>query len=353
MDMRAAHVVQPGEPETALEIVELDIPEPGPKEVRIRVGACALNYKDVFTRKGHPLTSQGFPRQTGTDIAGVVDAVGTDVTRFESGQRVNVYPRITCGQCESCLDGEQTMCLDTKGVGESPSSAGEVVPGGLAEYVVLPASVLEPVPDSIDMVTAAAWPVTFTTAWRMVNTAADLRPSETVLVQGASGGVGNAALQLADRIGATTYATTSSDEKARAVSQWADEVIDYTETDFVERIEELTDGRGVDLVVDHVGEETWQDDIDSLAPAGRLVVCGATTGQDAMTNIRSIYTEHRRILGETLGNRRDFRDVGSLVYRGELEPQIYRTLPLEEIATGHRLLEERDVVGKIVFRPNE
>jgi NADPH2:quinone reductase len=342
--MRTAHITQYGSPEDALSVVETETPEPGPNEVRIAVEAVALNHLDVFARKGHPEDDGEFPKRTGSDMAGVVDAVGKDADESWVGESVVVYPGVTCGECEYCLNGEHTMCHAYEIIGEDR-------PGGLAEYAVVPEWCLEPKPDSLDFVTAAATPVTFTTAWRMVVTAGELRPAETALILGASGGVGNAALQIAERLGATTYAATSTDEKAAVVGELADEVIDYTDVAFEEAVMELTDARGVDLVADHVGQATWQQSIDSLAMGGRMVICGATSGPDPDIDIRSVYQHHRQIRGAPMGNRQDFRDVLSLVADGELEPRIDRVLPLDGVAEGHAAIEERDVIGKVVIRP--
>lgn len=342
--MRAAHITRYGSPAEALELVDVPTPDPGPDEVRIRVEAVALNHLDVFARTGHPEDEAEFPKRTGCDIAGVVDTVGADASPAWEGESVVVYPGVSCGACEFCMAGEQTMCHQYEIIGEDR-------PGGLAEYVVVPEWCLEPKPDALDVVTAAAVPVTFTTAWRMVVGAGELRPAESALILGASGGVGNAALQIADRLGATTYATTSSEAKADQLAEWADEVIDYVETPHDEAVLELTDGRGVDLVADHVGQATWQRSIDSLAMGGRMVVCGATSGADPDVDIRSVYQHHRRILGAPMGNRQEFRDALSLVARGDLVPQIDRILPLDDVAEGHRAIEDREVVGKVVLEP--
>ena len=342
--MRAAHLTRYGEPKEALEVVDIDTPEPNPDEVRIRVVAVALNHLDIFARLGHPEEEDAFPKQTGSDIAGVIDSVGGDVTDISKGDEVVVYPGISCHDCEWCLNGEHTMCRDYKIVGEG-------LPGGLAEYVTVPAWNVDPKPDSMDFLTAAAWPVTFTTAWRMMVTTGELRPSEGALVLGASGGVGNAALQIAERLGATTYATTSTDEKAERLGKWADEVIDYTEGNFDEAVMDLTDGRGVDLVADHIGQKTWQQSINSLAMNGRMVICGATSGPNPNIDIRSIYQHHRQIRGAPMGNRQDFRDVGRLIATGKLEPVIDRVIPLEDIAEGHRAIEDREVFGKVILEP--
>lgn len=344
--MRAAHITEYGSPAAALEIVDVETPTPEAGEVRVAIEAVALNRLDVFARLGHPEDEGEFPKRTGCDMAGVVDAVGEGVTGVVEGDEVIVYPGVTCGECEFCLNGEHTMCPEYQIIGED-------LPGGLAEYVTVPAWTLEPKPDTLDFVTAASWPVTYTTAWRMLITAGNLRPSETALVLGASGGVGNAALQIADRLGATTYATTSSEEKADRLAEWADEVIDYTKVPFDEAVRELTDGRGVDLVADHVGQETWQTSINSLAMGGRMVICGATSGPDPDIDIRSVYQHHRQILGAPMGNRQDFRDALNWVARGEVEPVIDRVLPLEGIEEAHRVIEDRDVFGKVVLRPTE
>ncbi|MFB6206350.1 MAG: zinc-binding dehydrogenase [Haloglomus sp.] len=342
--MKAGHVTAVGEPEDAIEIVDVETPVPGPDEVRIEVKACGVTHADVFALKGHPGSEDAFPRRGGSEIAGVVDAVGEGVSALQTGDRVNVYHRKTCGECEWCLNGEHTMCTDQQKIGAD-------IPGGFAEYVVVPAWSVDPIPDDMSMATAGAYASSFTTAWRMMATAGDLRPAESALVLGASGGVGNAALQIAERIGADTYAATSTDEKAAFVSQWADEVIDYTDVDFAEAIADLTDGRGVDLVADHVGQETWQTSIDSLAMNGRMVICGATSGPDPDIDIRSIYQRHRKIIGAPLGNRQDFRDVGRLIADGDLEPQIQRVLPLERLSEAYRILADREARGKVVIEP--
>jgi len=343
--MRAVHIVDSGAPEDALEIRDCSRPEPGGGEVTLAVRACALQHADVFARVGHPEIGDQFPKRPGTEIAGVVDEVGDGVDGWEPGDRVNVYHHVSCGDCEFCERGEQTMCPHDRKFGSD-------FPGGLAEYVTVPASNLEPVPDHVGMETAAAWPSSFTTAWRMLVTGGGLEPSETALILGASGGVGHAALQLADRIGAEVYATTSADWKAQEARKWASEVIDYTEHAFDERVIELTDGRGVDLVADHVGQETWQSSINSLATGGRMVICGATSGADPDIDIRSVYQRHRQILGTPMGNRQDFRDVGRLIAREEVSPVIDRVLPLDRIAGGHRAIENRGVFGKVVVRPD-
>lgn len=342
--MRAVHVTQSGDPASSVAVAEVETPTPGPGEARVAVDAVALNRLDVFARLGHPAESDEFPKRTGVDIAGTVDAVGEGVDDTLLDTDVVVYPVVECGECEFCHAGEQTLCPTYEIIGEDR-------PGGLAEYVTVPAHTLEPVPDELSMETAAATPVAFTTAWRMIVTTGGLRPSESALILGASGGVGHAALQLADRTGARTYATTSTNEKAARLREHADAVIDYTAEPFDEAVRAETDGRGVDLVADHVGEETWQSSIDALAPGGRMVICGATSGADPDIDIRSLYQAHRQIRGAPMGNREDFRDALDLVARTDVGPRIDRVLPFERAAEGHAALENREVVGKVVLEP--
>lgn len=342
--MRTAHITGHGDAEDVIDIVDVDTPTPRPDEVRINVEAVALNHMDVFARRGHPGDDGEFPRRTGGDITGIVDAVGDDVDDAWVDEPVLVYPGVTCLDCEYCLNGEHTMCPNYEIIGEAR-------PGGLADYITLPAWCLEPRPPSLSPTTAAAVPVTFTTAWRMLITAGDLTPRDSALILGASGGVGNAALQIADRYGGPVYATTSTDWKRDRIEDIADTVavIDYTDTDFDTAIEELTDGRGVDLVADHIGQATWQQSINSLAMNGRMVICGATSGPDPDIDIRSVYQHHRRIIGAPMGNRQDFRDVLARVADGDLTPTIDRVLPLDATAEASAALEHRDVFGNVVI----
>lgn len=344
--MRAAHITQYGEADEAIEIVTTDDPVPDRGEVKIRVMAVALNHLDVFARTGHPEEKDEFPKRTGGDVAGVIDSVGEGVEDVDEGDQVILYGGVTCGNCEYCSIGEETMCPDYQIIGED-------LPGGLAEYLVVPEENVFEKPQNLDWKVAAAVPVAFTTAYRMLITVGDLQPHESVLILGASGGVGNAALQLADMVGARTLATSSTEEKRARLTEWTDEVVDYTETPFDEWVMSKTGGRGVDIVVDHVGEETWQRSIDSLAMGGRMVICGATSGPDPDIDIRSLYQHHRQIRGAPMGNKKDFQNVLSLVDRGEVEPVLDSVLPLEKTAEGHRRIENRDVFGKVVITPQE
>jgi len=330
-----------------IEYGEYDELTPGRGEVRFEVRAGALNHLDVWTRRGLPGLTLEMPHIPGSDGAGVVDAVGEEVTRFEPGDSVAVSAGVSCGECEFCRDGDQTLCVNYHLIGEH-------VRGVHAERAVVPERCLVPVPDGVSWETAAAAPLVFQTAWRMLVTRAALRPGESVLVLGASGGVGHAAVQIADYVGAEVFATASTDEKlAYAREVGADHAINYESESFAAEIRELTDKRGVDVVVDHVGAATWQDSLASLARGGRLVTCGATTGGRPETDINRIFWNQLEVIGSTMGTPGEVDDVLGLVWAGEFEPRIREVLPMSETAQAHRMLEEREGFGKVVVIPDE
>lgn len=352
-----------------LRIEEIPRPAPGPGEALVRVRAAALNRMDLWMRSGPPegpgLRGVDLPLIPGGDVAGVVEELGPvagpttgspDPTReadpdpsgrIEAGTPVVVYPGLFCGSCRQCRRGEQSLCRDYGVLGEGRA-------GGFADYLAVPVRNLEPLPDGPGFEAAAAIPVAFTTAWRMLITAGRLREGETVLVLGVGGGVASAALQIALAAGARVLVTSRSAWKVeRAVELGARaglEVGPDGESAFDRWVSEETDGEGADVVVDHLGAATWRRSIRSLAPGGRLVVCGATTGDVPDISIRELYQSHRRILGAPLGNREEFRRVVGLVAGGRVEPLVHAALPLEEIAEAHRMLEAGEQLGKIVLR---
>ena len=229
---------------------------------------------------------------------------------------------------------------------------GEDTHGGLAEYCRIRAGNLEPLPEHVPYEQAAVLPVAYTTAWRMVITVGDLLPQERVLVLGAGGGVGTAAVQIARRVGAYVFGVTRGEERVRCLLEvGADRVIDRAIEDFESVVIEETEGTGVDMVINPVGGSTWRPAIRSLGAGGRMLICGATIGDDPELSIREIYQSHRRILGAPLGNRRDFRAVLDLLSRGELRPRIYTTMSLEDVAEAHRVVEEGEAFGKVVVVP--
>lgn len=327
--------------------IEPDFPDPkiAGDEVLIEVKATALNRADLsmlYKLEGPGVRSPSLPHIGGVDVAGVVADVGPDVEHFRPGDRVVVYPSLFCGECDYCRMGEHSMC-------DHYAILGEDTYGGFAEYTKMPERNLIRLPDGFPFEKAAAAPATFATAWRMLITAADLKPSDDVLVLGATGGVGTAAIQIARRTGARVFATAGSDEKAaKLASLGVDRAINYNREDFLAVVREETDGRGVDVVADPLGADTWRRSINSLKMGGRMVICGATTGDNPDISIREIYQHHRQILGAPIGNLADAKAVMRLVLRGELEPIIHAVLPLDRIREAHRILEERRHVGKVV-----
>jgi NADPH:quinone reductase-like Zn-dependent oxidoreductase len=344
--MRAVVIHRHGGPEV-LAYEEVPLPEPGPGEALIRVRATSLNRLDLWARSGppgpvFPWKEPSFPIISGSDCAGEVAAVGPGVTGVRPGQRVVLYPSLFCGACEYCRAGEQTQCLDYRIFGENTR-------GAMADYAVAPAGNLLPLPDHVEFTTAAAMPVAYTTAWRMLMTAAKVRAGESVLVLGAGGGVGSAAIDIARRAGATVYAAAGTAfRREQAERHGAAATVDPGGGSFSAWVLEQTGGRGVDVVVDPLGA-TWPESIRSLARGGRLVVCGATLGNRPEFDIRELYQRHRSILGAPMGSWRDFLSVMRLAFRGELTPAIDRVYPLAKAAEAHRRAESREGFGKIVI----
>jgi NADPH2:quinone reductase len=342
--MKAVQFSEHGDADV-LEYDEFPDPDPGPEEVLVDVKAGALNHLDVWTRRGMPSPGE-FPHVPGSDAAGIVEAVGDRVTRFEPGDHVAVAAASHCGDCELCRHGEFTACEEFYIVGEH-------VRGVHAEQFALPADNLVQVPEHVDFETAAAAPLVFQTAWRMLVTRAEIEQGESVLVLGASGGVGHAAVQIADYAGAEVFATGSTESKLAAAEELgADHTIDYTEREFDEAVHELTDGRGVDVVVDHIAGETWEKSIRSLVKRGRLVTCGATAGPSPETDVSTVFWNQLDILGSTMGTPGEVDDVLDLVWDGTFEPRVRETLPMSEASRAHELLEDREGFGKVVVVPD-
>ncbi|AKH98041.1 zinc-binding dehydrogenase [Halanaeroarchaeum sulfurireducens] len=329
-----------------LEYGDFPDPEIDRDEVLIDVKAAALNYLDIWTRRGLPGIDLEMPHIPGSDAAGVVEAVGEDVTRFEAGDRVSVLAGKSGGDDEFTRKGDPTLAPDFHIIGEH-------VRGVHSEYAAVPAANLAPVPEGVDWETAAAAPLVFQTAWRMLRDRGGLQAGEKVLVLGASGGVGHAAVQIADLAGAEVFATASSEEKLGYAEEiGADHTIDYEETDFASEIREMTDGRGVDMVVDHVGAQTWQSSLESLVKGGRVVTCGATTGGTPETDLNRIFWNQLSVIGSTMATPGQAEEVLELVWDGTLEPRIRETFPMSEIASAHEMLENREGFGKVVVVPD-
>ncbi|HSE65102.1 MAG TPA: zinc-binding dehydrogenase [Thermoanaerobaculia bacterium] len=319
-------------------------PSPGPGEVVVGVRAAAMNHLDIFVRDGIP--GVPLPQIPGADGAGVVEAIGEGVWGLTPGDRVLVQPGLYCNVCEFCRSGEQSLCVKYGIVGEH-------APGTFAEKALLPARNLFPIPGSLSFEQAAAFPLSYQTAWRMIVTRGGVRPGDSVLIHGIGGGVAWAALEIALLCGGRVIATTSGEEKAAAArAAGAELAVDYTKEDVGEAVRRHTGKRGVDVVVDSVGEQTWMTSLKAVRRGGRIVTCGATTGPNPPEEIRLIYWKHISILGSTMANDREFRSLMAAVASGRLLPRIDRVLPLSRAPEAYRLLEEGRQFGKIVLVPD-
>jgi NADPH:quinone reductase-like Zn-dependent oxidoreductase len=343
--MRAALFRKHGGPEV-LEIAEVPDPVAGPGQVQVRVTAVGLNHIDLFLRQGMPALHVELPHVSGGDVCGQVSAIGDGVTGVAVGDRVLLNPNLSCGHCHACLSGRDNFCPRSMLLGEQCW-------GGCAERVVVPRANLVPVPRAtvpLDDTALAAVPIAFITAWQMLVERAVVRQGETVLVLAAGSGVGTAAIQIAKLFGARVIATASTDEKLqRARALGADEVINYRTSEMVAEVKRLTDRRGADVVVEHVGAATFPKSVVAAARGGRIVTCGATDGFEAVLNLRHVFWRQLSILGSTLASKARLFEIVSLMAAGKLRPIVDRVLPLAEIGEAHRLLESRAVFGKVVL----
>jgi NADPH:quinone reductase-like Zn-dependent oxidoreductase len=342
--MKAIAIREHGGPEV-VKVEDLPEPQAGPGQVVVAVKAAALNHLDLWVRKGWPGLKLSFPHVLGSDVAGVVEAVGAGVEGVSAGDAVVVNPSLGCGRCERCLSGRENLCRRF-------AILGEHVSGGMAQRLAVPARNILPKPARLSFEEAAAVPLTFMTAWHALVERARVRPGETVLVHAAGSGVGVAAVQIAKLLGARVIATAGSDaklEKARALG--ADEVVNYETQDFVQETRRLTEKRGVDVVFEHVGKKTWAQSILAVGIGGRITTVGATTGYDPPTDLRHVFFRQISILGSTMGTAGDLLQVLRFVGEGRLRPVVDRTLPLAEARLAQGLLADRAQFGKIVLVP--
>lgn len=327
-----------------LRLQEMPAPAPlAPDEVLIRVRAAALNHLDYWMAKGLPGLPRPLPHILGSDGAGVVEAVGPAVAGVAPGDRVMLNPGLSCGACEWCREGEQPLCAGFAVLGEHRH-------GTLAEFVAVPARNVAPVPAGWSWAEAAAFPLSTLTAWRMLVTRAVLRPGETVLIWGIGGGVALAALAIAKLAGARVIVTSGSDAKlAEAIKLGADAGINHATQDVPKEVRALTGGRGAEVVVDSVGEATWERSLRSLARRGRLVTCGGTTGPRVTTDVRKLFWYQWNILGSTMGNDAEFAAVRRLAGLGRLRPVVDRTFALADAGAAFERLAAGAQLGKIVI----
>ncbi len=341
--MKAARIHQHGGPEV---LVYEDVPEPriNANQVLLRVRACALNHLDLFVRAGIPGMKFSLPHILGCDIAGEILEAGDLCERVKPGWRELLSPGLSCRQCEQCLGGNDNFC-------RRYTIFGYGVDGGNAELLAAPEYSAIRIPDSLSFEEAAAAPLVFLTAWHMLMGRAHLQPGEDVLVLAASSGVGSAAIQIARLLQCRVIATAGGEEKlAKARELGADYTIDHYRQDIAAEVKRITGKRGVDVVVEHVGAATWGKSLESLAPGGRLVTCGATTGADVGVDLRYLFVKQWSLLGSFMGTMGELHQVLKFVFRGQLKPVIDRVYPLEEIRAAHEGLEKKEQFGKVVLR---
>ncbi|MDX6269490.1 MAG: hypothetical protein QOD28_713 [Acidobacteriota bacterium] len=328
-----------------LEYAEVDEPRIRANEVLVEVRACALNHLDVWARKGLPGIEIPLPHILGNDIAGVVREAGEVVDWIKPGDEVLLQPGVSCGHCAECLRGLDNLCAAYDMLGYRRD-------GGYAELVAAPAVNVIPKPANLSWEEAAALPLVTVTAWHMLVTRARVEPGEDVLIHAAGSGVGSVGIQIAKLRGARVIATAGSDEKlekARALG--ADDVVNYTRADWPKEVRRLTNKKGVEVVFEHTGAETWPGSISSLARDGRLVTCGATSGYDARTDLRQVFYRHLSLLGSFMGSKAELLDAMKFVERGQIRAVVDRTLPLAEARRAHELMEDRAQFGKLVLVP--
>lgn len=341
--MKAVFYNEHGGPEV-LQCGELDAPAVRPGTIRIDVKAASVNHLDIFMRRGMPGIHIPFPQVPGCDAAGIVSELGDGVTGPAVGDRVLIDPSISCGACEFCQRGDVTMCLSYQLIGEHTR-------GTFSEQIVVPARNAIPVPEGLSFEEAASIPLVFVTAWTMLITRGRLRAGEDVLILGGAAGVGIACIQIAKAAGARVFAAASTQEKLDLCkSLGADVLINYGEEDFARRIRKETNKRGVDVVVDYIGQDTWADSLKSARRGGRILTCGATTGYSAETDLRHVFYRQLEIIGSTMGPKNDLESAVRLIADGRMRPVLGGVFDLADTADAHQAIEARSVLGKLVVR---
>jgi NADPH:quinone reductase-like Zn-dependent oxidoreductase len=331
--MKAVRVSTPGGLE-ALQLVDVPDPVPAPGELTLEIKAAGVNHLDLWVRKGLPVAK--YPMILGSDAAGVIR---------ETGRRALLSPATSCGTCEFCASGEKPLCVNYTIFGEHRD-------GTDAQLICAPAENLIPIPDTLSFEEAAAAPLVYLTAWRMLITRGRLAPAEDVLIWSAGAGVGVACLQLAKLTGARVIATASTEEKCgKLKGLGADFVLNQAREDVPRRIRDLTAKRGVDIVVDYIGKDTWAKSVQCVRRGGRIVTCGATSGYDPAEDLRQIFFRQIEIIGCTMGNNKELQDALRPVFEGRIRPVIDQVLPLAEVAAAHQRIEQRAAFGKIILKP--
>jgi len=341
--LKAVRFHEFGGPEK-LRFEEASDPKINSKEVLVRVRACALNHLDIWARGGTRSERIPLPHISGSDISGEIAETGNQVSGHLKGEKVLVAPGISCGICDYCSNGWDSLC-------ESYKIIGYETQGGYAEYVAVPGANVLPIPDKFGFEEAAAVPLVFLTAWHMLVTRACLVPGETVLVWAAGSGVGSAAIQVAKLLGAKVIATVGRDTKReKAQKLGADFVFNHQTQDVPLEVKRVTNGRKVNVVFDHIGEATWEKSMKSMAPAGRLVNCGVTSGGKTEIDIRYVFVKQFSLMGSFMGGRGELLKVLSFFEDGKLKPVVDSVFPLMEAAKAQEKMEKSLHFGKIILQ---
>lgn len=340
--MFAAYLNRHGGPE-CLETGTLPDPVAGPGMVVVKLTHSGLNHLDVWVRKGLPHLRLSYPHILGGDGAGKVARVGAGVTEWKVGDDVIVHPGLGCGECEKCRSGWESLCPKYGILGETTN-------GTNAQEIAVPAANLFAKPKSISFAQAAAVPLVFTTAWQMVVVRGRVSQGMKVLVHAAGSGVGMAALQIARLHGAEVIATAGDETKCRkALELGAHHAINYRCSDWTQQLRAIAKG-GVDLTIDHLGAEHWARNLKALKWGGRIVVCGATSGPEAVTDLRQIFFRQLEVLGSTMGSKKDFPAILRHLSEGKLKVVVGAEFPLSEVRRAHEALEARSIFGKVVLK---
>lgn len=350
--MKAVRVHEFGPPES-LSVDEVETPTPGPDEALVRVHAVGVNRMDVELRAGiygkeslmdfYFGQMLEFPHTPGIEPAGVVEAVGENVTAVKPGDRVVPHSHLSCGTCRYCRSGNDNACPNIRVLGVQTANN-----GGYAEYFTWPSDLLIPLPESVSFEAGASLLVNYGPVWTSLVERANIRPGETLLVTGATGGCGHAAIEIGNLAGARVLGLGGSDEKLAELAEAGAEPIDYR-GGFAEKVGEVTGGANADVVLELVGADTWEESLASAAPKGRIVVVGSHGGIRADLNLGILFALNLEIHGVTRGKFSSMAKLVELAGEGVLDPKIYKSLPLEEAAEAHRLMDERKHSGKIVM----
>ncbi|TXT67407.1 MAG: NAD-dependent alcohol dehydrogenase [Promethearchaeota archaeon] len=329
-----------------IKVGDVDEPRIKSDELLVEAKYGGLNHLDLFILEGWPGLSLKMPHIMGSDGSGIVKEVGEHTSLFKPGDRVLINPGISCGKCYYCLSGQQNVCPEF-------IIKGEHIDGTYAELFSVPEANALKLPNNFSFALAAAAPLNFLTAWRMIKTRANLQPNEFIFIHGAGGGVSSAAIQIAKLIGGNVITTTSTEEKMKKAEEiGADYVFNYTEDNNYSKeiYVEVTNKKGVDVVIDSVGQATFNESVRLLKPNGRLIICGSTTGPQVSLDLRRIFWNQLQIKGSTMSNQQEFRDVMNFVFSGDLKPIVDKSYPLDKAAEAERYLQKGKQFGKVLLK---